>query len=110
MSAERLDLSAHRHVHVVGIGGAGMSAIGTVLARMGHTVSGSDLKESRVTTRLRTVGIDTRIGHDAAHVGPEVDAVVVSTAIPDSNPEGAEARRRGIPVHRRAEALRARLP
>ena len=107
MPGEHLDLSEPRHVHVVGIGGAGMSAIGTVLARMGHTVSGSDLKESRVTVRLRATGIDTRIGHAAEHVGPEVDAVVVSTAIPPSNPEVLEAERRGIPVHRRAEALRA---
>jgi len=103
----RLDLSSPRHVHIVGIGGAGMSAIGTVLARMGHTVSGSDLKESRVTTRLRAAGIDARIGHAAENVGPEVDAVVVSTAIPSTNPEVVEAGRRGIPVHRRAEALRA---
>ncbi|MEI8001941.1 MAG: UDP-N-acetylmuramate--L-alanine ligase [Actinomycetes bacterium] len=102
-----LDLSAPRHVHIVGIGGAGMSAIGIVLARMGHTVSGSDLKESRVTARLRSSGIGAAIGHDPANVGPTVDVVVVSTAIPATNPEVVEAQRRGLPVLRRAEALRA---
>ena len=56
-------------VHVVGIGGAGMSAIATVLAAMGHTVTGSDLRGLGVTDRLRALGIDVAIGHDAANVG-----------------------------------------
>ncbi len=106
MAAE-LDLRSPRHVHVVGIGGAGMSAIATVLARMGHTVSGSDLKESRALARLRAAGVDARVGHAADQVPLGVDAVVVSTAIPPTNPEVVEATRRGVPVHRRAEALRA---
>ena len=105
--APGLDLSVPRHVHVVGIGGAGMSAIAVVLARMGHTVTGSDLKDSRPLERLRAAGIDARIGHAASNVGPAVESVVVSTAIPPTNPEIVEADRRGIPVHRRAEALRA---
>jgi len=103
----RLDLGAPRRIHVVGIGGAGMSAIAVVLARMGHAVSGSDLKDSRALARLRAAGIDARVGHEAANVEPGLDAVVVSTAIPASNPEIVEAQRQGIPVHRRAEALRA---
>jgi UDP-N-acetylmuramate--alanine ligase len=70
-------------------------------------VSGSDLKDSRPLARLRAAGIDASVGHDAAHVGPGVDALVISTAIPDHNPEVREAVRRSIPVHRRAEALRA---
>jgi len=74
---------------------------------MGHTVTGSDLKDSRALARLRAAGIDARVGHTAANVGPDVDAVVVSTAIPAANPEVVEATRRGIAVHRRAEALRA---
>jgi UDP-N-acetylmuramate--alanine ligase len=105
--AEPLDLSAPRRIHVVGIGGAGMSAIASVLARMGHTVSGSDLRDSRALTRLRAAGIDARVGHEAAHVTFDLDAVVVSTAIPATNPEVVAAQRLGIPVHRRAEALRA---
>lgn len=102
-----LDLSSPRRVHVVGIGGAGMSAIAVVLARMGHVVSGSDLKDSSALTRLRLAGIDARVGHDAAHVAADLDAVVVSSAIPPGNPEVAEALRLAVPVHRRAEALRA---
>jgi UDP-N-acetylmuramate--alanine ligase len=93
-------------VHVVGIGGAGMSAIATALATMGHTVTGSDLKSSGVTERLTRSGVAVTIGHGAdAVIG--ADLVTVSTAIPDNNPEVVEARRRGIPVLARAEALAA---
>jgi UDP-N-acetylmuramate--alanine ligase len=102
-----LDLAAPRTVHIVGIGGAGMSAIATVLARMGHRVSGSDLKDSPALERLRLLGIDARVGHVAEHVPAGADAVVASTAIPASNAEVAAARERGIVVLRRAEALRA---
>jgi UDP-N-acetylmuramate--alanine ligase len=102
-----VDLSQPRTVHIVGIGGAGMSAIAIVLANMGHTVTGSDLKDGRALARVRLVGVDARVGHGAEHVTDAVDAVVVSTAIPASNPEVVEANRRGIPVLRRAEALRA---
>jgi len=93
-------------VHVVGIGGAGMSAIATVLAAMGHTVTGSDLKASAVTERLQRAGIDVTVGHDAANVGA-ADLVTVSSAIPDGNPEVREAVRRGITVLSRAESLAA---
>lgn len=102
-----LDLGASRRIHIVGIGGAGMSAIAVVLARMGHTVSGSDLKDSGALARLRASGIDARVGHEAAHVDAGLDAVVVSSAIPATNPEIVEAQRLGVPVRRRAEALRA---
>jgi UDP-N-acetylmuramate--alanine ligase len=91
-------------VHVVGIGGAGMSAIAIALAAMGHTVTGSDLKASGVTERLQRAGIAVAIGHAAANVGT-ADLVTVSSAIPDSNPEVTEARRRGIAVLSRAESL-----
>jgi UDP-N-acetylmuramate--alanine ligase len=91
-------------VHVVGIGGAGMSAIATVLHAMGHTVTGSDLKASAVTERLRLAGIPVAIGHAAANVGP-VDVVTVSSAVPEHNPEIVEARARGLTVLARAEAL-----
>ena len=102
-----LDLSAPLALHIVGIGGAGMSAIAMVLASMGHKVSGSDLKDSPGLERLRVAGVEVHIGHQGAHVGPEVQAVTISTAIPPANPEVAEAHRRGIPVLRRAEALGA---
>ncbi len=102
-----LDLSRPARWHVVGIGGAGMSAIATVLAGMGHHVSGSDLKESAALERLRALGVTVVVGHDASHVGDDVDAVTTSTAIPADNPEVVAARERGIPVLRRAEALAA---
>jgi UDP-N-acetylmuramate--alanine ligase len=104
--APDLDLSRPMSIHVVGIGGAGMSAIAMVLATMGHTVTGSDLKDSSVTERLRAAGIVVAVGHEAANVG-NADVVTRSSAVTDGNPEVAEAVRRGIPVYRRAETLAA---
>ena len=72
--------------HFIGVGGAGMSAIARVLVQMGWTVSGSDLKESRNTERLREEGITVWIGHDPANV-ERAKRVVVSSAIPPTNPE-----------------------
>ena len=104
--ARAADLGSARRVHVVGIGGAGMSAIATVLAGMGHRVSGSDLKASPVTERLQALGIVVHIGHAADHVG-DADLVTRSPAVPDTNVELVEARRRGVPVVRRAVVLGA---
>ena len=95
-----------RTVHVVGIGGAGMSAIATALHAMGHTVTGSDLKESAVTDRLTALGIPVAIGHRGDNLGP-ADLVTVSSAVGPSNPEVLEARVRGLPVLARSEALAA---
>ncbi len=91
-------------IHMIGIGGAGMSGIAEVLKSRGHEVSGSDLKESTYTRRLREAGITVYIGHDTAQVG-DAEQVVISTAIPKTNPELLEARRRSIPVLPRAAAL-----
>jgi UDP-N-acetylmuramate--alanine ligase len=102
-----LDLSTPRALHVVGVGGAGMSGIAAVLTRMGHRVSGSDLKDSPAMARLRLLGVDARVGHRAEHLPAAVDAVVCSSAIPPTNPEVAAALERGVPVLRRADALRA---
>ncbi len=93
-------------VHVIGIGGAGMSAIATVLEAMGHTVTGSDLKASGVTERLQRAGIAVTIGHAAANVG-DADLVTMSSAVSEANPEVKEARQRGITVLSRAESLAA---
>jgi len=102
-----VDLAAgERSVHIVGIGGAGMGAIASVLLAMGHRVTGTDLKESSVLARLRNQGAEVHVGHDASRVG-DVDFVAVSTAIPASNPEVVAAGERGIPVVRRAEVLAA---
>lgn len=95
-----------RAVHVVGIGGAGMSAIATALHAMGHRVTGSDIKASALTERLRSAGIPVAIGHDAQNVGA-ADVVTWSSAVRVDNPEVAEATRRGIIALTRAEALAA---
>jgi UDP-N-acetylmuramate--alanine ligase len=99
-----LDLSRPLRVHVIGVGGAAMSAIASILVAMGHQVSGSDLKGSAALDRLRSEGVDVHVGHDAAHVG-DVDLVAVSTAITERNPELVAARERGIRVATRAEVL-----
>jgi len=101
-----LDLTTPQRIHIVGVGGAGMSAIATVLIGMGHRVSGSDLKESRTLARLRLLGIDAEVGHRPEHVPADADAVIISTAIPRSNAEVVAAGERGVPVLRRADALR----
>jgi UDP-N-acetylmuramate--alanine ligase len=91
-------------IHMIGIGGAGMSGIAEVLASRGHELTGSDLKESPYTRRLRDAGITVHIGHTPDQVG-DADQVVISTAIPKTNPELLEARRRSIPIIPRAAAL-----
>lgn len=107
MVGEALSLSRPRNIHIVGIGGAGMSAIALVLAGMGHTVSGSDLKASPGLERLRLAGIAVGVGHDANQVPDAADVVVTSTAVPSNNVEVEAARTRGITVARRAEMLAA---
>jgi UDP-N-acetylmuramate--alanine ligase len=101
-----LDLSNPRRIHVVGIGGSGMSAIASVLLEMGHEVSGSDAAASAVLDRLRDAGARVGAGHDAGAVAG-ADLLAVSTAIPPDDPEVVAARRAGIPVLRRAEVLAA---
>lgn len=92
------------YAHFIGIGGAGVSGLARVLHDRGITVTGSDLRASRYATALEESGVRVYIGHAAENLGdPEV--VVVSTAIPDSNPELIAARERGIPVWPRARML-----
>ncbi|MEA2452551.1 MAG: UDP-N-acetylmuramate--alanine ligase [Actinomycetota bacterium] len=91
-------------VHFIGIGGAGMSAIAKVLLERKIPVSGSDLKGSRAMTVLAALGADVRVGHDGDNV-EGADLVVMSAAIPESNPELERARRSGIKVLTRGEAL-----
>ena len=94
----------YRHIHFVGIGGAGMSGIAEVLLTLGTTVSGSDLKASETTKRLETLGAAVRIGHRPENTAG-ADVVVVSTAAGPDNPEVLEARRLRIPVIPRIEML-----
>jgi len=91
--------------HFIGIGGAGMSGIAKILLQLGARVSGSDMKESDITKRLREMGAEIAIGHDAKNIGREVSTVVFSSAISEDNPEMMEAKRRGIEVLARAEML-----
>lgn len=91
-------------VHVIGIGGAGMSGIARILVAAGVPVSGSDAKDSRRLDALRALGVQVHVGHDAAVVG-EVDTVIYSTAIPERNPERHAAAAAGIRMLTRADAL-----
>ena len=91
-----LDLRTPQRIHIVGIGGAGMSAIALVLRSMGHTVSGSDLKESPVAARLRAQGIAVAVGHRAENVG-EVDAVTFSPAVATDQPRNRRGGRARAP-------------
>ena len=95
------------HVHIVGIGGAGMSGIARVLIARGVQVSGSDAKESRRLLSLQPIGADVYVGHNEARMlqTGKPDVLVVSTAIPETNPEVQAALKHGIPVLNRATAL-----
>ncbi len=104
--AGAFDLSRRQRIHVVGVGGAGMSPIAAVLAAMGHAVSGSDIKDSPVLERLAAAGVAVSVGHAAEHVAG-ADAVVHSSAVPEANVEVVEGRRQGLPVLIRSEILAA---
>ena len=93
-----------RNIHFVGIGGAGMAGIAEVLLNLGYSVSGTDLKLTSVTERLRALGARVAEGHAAEHLG-DADVVVVSSAVAADNPEVVAAHARRIPVVRRAEML-----
>lgn len=95
---------AIRHIHFVGLGGAGMSGIAEVLHNLGYTISGSDLADSATLRRLQALGMRTYVGHDAMHVDG-VHAVVTSTAVQADNPEVVAARAKKIPVVPRAVML-----
>ncbi|MFZ4810413.1 MAG: UDP-N-acetylmuramate--L-alanine ligase [Ilumatobacteraceae bacterium] len=99
-----LDLAEPHRLHVVGVGGPGMSAIAIVLAEMGHSVSGSDLRERAVLERLRAAGVSVQVGHRRDHVRG-CDAITYSSAVPERNVEVDEARTTGITTLRRAGML-----
>ena len=93
-----------KHVHCVGIGGIGISAIARVLLERGYRVTGSDLHMSPVAEALVASGVGVTIGHKAANI-TDADAVLVSSAVPEQNVELVVAQERGIPVLKRAEFL-----
>ncbi len=101
-----LDCSSPASIHVVGIGGAGMSGLALVLAQMGHRVSGSDLRRAPVFEQLERAGVSLTVGHRAENLGA-ADWVTASPAVPDANPELTAARERAIPLFARATVLGA---
>ncbi len=107
-TTDRGELAVPHRVHLVGIGGAGMSGIARILAQRGHHVTGSDLYEGRSVAALRALGVEIAIGHRADQVDA-ADVVVISTAVPQDNPEVIAAQERGIPVVQRARMLAATL-
>lgn len=93
-----------KKIHLVGIGGSGMSGIAEVLINLGYSVSGSDIKKTEITENLKKMGATVFYLHDPENVKGK-DVVVISSAIKEDNPEVIEAKRRGIPVIKRAEML-----
>jgi UDP-N-acetylmuramate--alanine ligase len=93
-----------KNIHFVGIGGSGMSGIAEVLSNLGFGVSGSDLADNATTRRLAGLGIRTMVGHASENIAG-ADAVVVSTAVKENNPEVIAARSRKVPVVPRAQML-----
>jgi UDP-N-acetylmuramate--alanine ligase len=93
-----------QHIHLVGIGGSGMSGIAEVLLTLGYKVSGSDLSQSETTRRLEELGGRIAIGHHESNIG-DAQVVVISSAVSSSNPEVVAAKARQIPVIPRAEML-----
>jgi UDP-N-acetylmuramate--alanine ligase len=93
------------HFHFIGIGGSGMSGLAEILLTSGYKVSGSDVKGGDVVRRLEQLGAQVFIGHAAANLPESASLVVYSSAIVSTNPEVREARRRRIPIVRRAEVL-----
>src|SRR5215831_15112728 len=99
-----LDLRDARRVHLVGIGGSGMSALAMLLLQMGRSVTGSDVVASPTAERLQAAGIDVSIGHAAANV-EGAEYVIRSSAVRDDNVEVVEAERRGLPTRKLAQAV-----
>lgn len=104
MAESEFKLEPGMHLHFVGIGGAGLSAIARVALGRGHPVSGSDRQLNKLTAALQAEGAAIFEGHRPEQVG-EADAMILSSAIPPTNPEIQEARARGIPVLKRADFL-----
>lgn len=93
-----------KHYHLIGIGGIGMSGIAQLLLKNGLKVSGSDLKENKITQELKNLGAQVYLGHDSANI-KGADFVVYSSAITEDNPEFSQAKKQGIRLIKRAEAL-----
>ena len=93
-----------KNIHFVGIGGIGMSGIAELLLNQGFEISGSDLNDSELISRLKNLGAEIQTGHRAEYV-QNCDVLVYSSAVQEDNPELIAARERGIPIIKRAEML-----
>lgn len=100
-------MEGNERIHLIGIGGIGMSGIASLLLNLGYEVSGSDVKDSATISELRSQGAEIKVGHQAENV-EVADLVVFSSAIPEDNPELLRAKEKGLPVLQRAEMV-ARL-
>ena len=100
-----LQIKEKSHLYFIGIGGVGMSALAIILKQQGYSVSGSDNNESQNTKKLSALGITINIGHSANNINKNIDYVVYTNAISDSNPEFLQAKKLGIPVIVRADML-----
>jgi UDP-N-acetylmuramate--alanine ligase len=105
-AAKKLALQQNQHIHLMGVGGVGMSGLAGILAGRGFTVTGSDSSEGDRVQAMRSLGVEVHVPQVHGGAG-DADAVVVSTAIPESNPELADARERGLPLFHRSELLAA---
>lgn len=101
-----LNISQYKHIHCIGIGGIGLSAVAEIFASRGYTVSGSDMKMSEMTEHLKSRGITVYEGHSAENI-KGADLIIYSAAVSPENPEITEARKNGILTVTRAEALGA---
>ena len=99
-----IDLRKYRNIHCIGIGGVGLSAIAEILVSRGYHVTGSDMKSSEMTEKLKKSGITIYIGHRAENV-ENADLIIYSAAIAEENPEIIRAREKNIPLASRAEIL-----
>jgi len=99
-----IDMERVNNIHLIGVGGCGVSAIAKILHQLGFQVTGSDLKENSNTIRLKDLGVKVYIGHDSAHVR-EADLVVYSSAVHENNVEYKEVLSKKIPMVKRAEML-----
>ncbi len=100
-----MTLKDAQHIHFIGIGGIGVSALAAMFLHEGKKVSGSDSQDSAILAHLGELGATTFVGHDAAHIADGVDLVIYTIAAPEDNPERAEAHRRGITELSYPEAL-----
>ena len=98
------DISKFKRIHCLGIGGVGLSAVAEILQDNGHVVSGTDINRSDITDHLNRIGIKVFYEHKAENVD-DVDAIVYSNAVSDTNPEIVRAKERRIPIYSRAEVL-----